>query len=124
MAAWVSPPIVMGILYTLSRYTQLRYVLRMAIRSFTRTGIEQFFLHGKVPAKAGWASLKNVATRKLDMLDYAAVLSDLRVPPGNRLEELKGNFAGFHSIRINDQWRCIFRWEEDGPAEVDIVDYH
>lgn len=58
------------------------------------------------------------------MLDYAAVLSDLRVPPGNRLEALKGNFAGFHSIRINDQWRCIFRWEEDGPAEVDIVDYH
>jgi len=58
------------------------------------------------------------------MLDYAAVLSGLRVPPGNRLEALKGSLAGFHSILINDQWRCIFRWEEDGPAEVDIVDYH
>ena len=96
----------------------------MAIRTFTRPAIEQFFLHGKVPAKAGWASVKKVAARKLDMLDYAAALTDLKVPPGNRLEALKGNLAGFHSIRINDQWRVIFRWTADGPTDVDIVDYH
>ncbi len=58
------------------------------------------------------------------MIDYAELLSDLRVPPGNRLEVLKGDLAGFHSIRINDQWRVLFRWEKDGPSDVDIVDYH
>jgi proteic killer suppression protein len=102
----------------------MRYLSNMSIRSFARPAIEQFFLHGRVPAKAGWMRAKNVAARKLDMLDFAAVLSDLRVPPGNRLEVLKGDLAGFHCIRINDQWRCIFRWEKDGPAAVDIVDYH
>ena len=50
--------------------------------------------------------------------------SDLAVPPGNRLEALRGNRAGFHSIRINDQWRLVFRWTESGPAEVAIMDYH
>ena len=58
------------------------------------------------------------------MLDYAQQLDDLRSPPGNRLEALKGNLAGFHSIRINDQWRVIFRWTDAGPTEVDVVDYH
>ena len=58
------------------------------------------------------------------MIDYAELLSDLRVPPGNRLEALKGDLAGLHSIRINDRWRVIFRWEKDGPIDVDIVDYH
>ncbi len=58
------------------------------------------------------------------MLDYAQALSDLAAPPGNRLEALKGNLAGFHSIRINDQWRIIFRWSGSGPADVDIRDYH
>jgi len=58
------------------------------------------------------------------MLDYAHQLDDLRSPPGNRLEALKGDLAGFHSIRINDQWRVIFRWTDVGPTEVDVVDYH
>ena len=58
------------------------------------------------------------------MLDYAHQLDDLRAPPGNRLEALKGSLAGFHSIRINDQWRVIFRWTDAGPTEVDVVDYH
>ena len=58
------------------------------------------------------------------MLDYAQALSDLAAPPGNRLEALKGNLAGFHSIRINDQWQIIFRWSGSGPADVDIRDYH
>ena len=57
-----------------------------------------------------YAAITRVALRKLIQLNQAAVLSDLRVPPGNRLEALKGDLAGFHSIRINDQWRVIFRW--------------
>ena len=58
------------------------------------------------------------------MLDYAAALTDLASPPGNRLEALKGSLRGFHSIRINDQWRVVFRWTDSGPGQVDIGDYH
>ena len=58
------------------------------------------------------------------MLDSAKDLNDLRVPPGNRLEKLAGNRRGQHSIRINDQWRICFRWRDDGPWDVEIVDYH
>ena len=64
------------------------------------------------------------AMRMLDRLQYATVLSDLAVPPGNRLESLQGNLAGFHSVRINGQWRVIFRWTDAGPADVRITDYH
>jgi proteic killer suppression protein len=65
-----------------------------------------------------------VALRKLVQLDAAASLADLRVPPGNRLEPLRGNRAGQHSIRINDQWRICFLWRENGAHDVKIVDYH
>lgn len=58
------------------------------------------------------------------MLDYAAALTDLLSPPGNRLEALRGNLKGLHSIRVNDQWRIVFRWSADGPDQVDVVDYH
>jgi len=68
--------------------------------------------------------IAQVALRKLDMLDYAAVLGDLRVPPGNRLEALKGNRRGQYSIRINDQRRICFVRGEEGPDQVEIVDYH
>lgn len=61
---------------------------------------------------------------KLLLLDAAADLGDLRVPPGNRLEELKGDRSGQHSIRINDQWRICFVWTPSGPRDVEIVDYH
>lgn len=64
------------------------------------------------------------AHRKLLILHAAEALADLAVPPGNRLEPLKGKRAGQHSIRINDQWRVCFRWTENGPADVEIVDYH
>lgn len=64
------------------------------------------------------------ALRKLDMLAAAAVLEDLRVPPGNRREALKGHLAGEHSIRVNDQWRLVFRWTPQGPANVRLTDYH
>jgi proteic killer suppression protein len=65
-----------------------------------------------------------IALRKLRMLNQARVLTDMRVPPGNRLETLKGSRAGQHSIRINDQWRICFVWQEGGPINVEIVDYH
>ena len=62
--------------------------------------------------------------RKLVMMNAAAKLEDLRVPPGNRLEAIKGDRKGQHSIRVNQQWRVCFRWTESGPANVTIVDYH
>ena len=68
--------------------------------------------------------ISKVALRKLDMLNSATQLSDLRSPPGNRLEAMKGDYAGCHSIRINDQWRIVFRWEGADAHEVQIVDYH
>ena len=68
--------------------------------------------------------LQRVALRKLVMLDAAVVLDDLKAPPGNRLELLKGDRAGQHSIRINDQWRVCFAWTSAGPKDVEIVDYH
>jgi proteic killer suppression protein len=68
--------------------------------------------------------VQRVAYRKLVMLDAAESLQDLRVPPGNRLEKLRGGRVGQHSIRINDQWRVCFRWREGEAHEVEIVDYH
>lgn len=68
--------------------------------------------------------IQQVARRKLRMLNNAMALEDLRVPPGNRLEVLKGKRKGLHSIRINDQWRICFAWREPNAAEVEIVDYH
>lgn len=69
-------------------------------------------------------AIERAARRKLVMLDAAHVLDDLRRPPGNRLEALRGDRAGQHSIRINDQWRLCFVWTSAGPGEVEIVDYH
>jgi proteic killer suppression protein len=71
-----------------------------------------------------FASIATVATRKLAMLDAAATLEFLRSPPGNRLEALKGDRKGQYSIRVNDQFRLCFRWTDEGPADVEIVDYH
>jgi len=68
--------------------------------------------------------IQDVARRKLRMLNNAALLDDLRVPPGNRLESLRGNRAGQHSIRINDQWRICFAWQTGQAGDVEIVDYH
>jgi proteic killer suppression protein len=62
--------------------------------------------------------------RKLGIVDAAEQLDDLRIPPGNRLEKLKGSRAGQHSIRINDQWRVCFRWKDGNAYDVQIVDYH
>jgi toxin HigB-1 len=71
-----------------------------------------------------WAQLLAIVQRKLQLLDSAATLEALRVPPGNRLEALRGDRAGQHSIRINDQFRVCFVWRSDGVHDVQIVDYH
>jgi len=71
-----------------------------------------------------FARIETVARRKLRQLQIAGHLDDLRVPPGNRLEPLKGKRAGQHSIRVNDQFRVCFRWTPAGPEDVEIVDYH
>mgnify|MGYP000954875167 CR=1 FL=1 len=70
------------------------------------------------------ADMQNVARRKLRMINNSQDVVDLRIPPANRLEKLSGNLSGFYSIRINNQWRIIFRWENDNAFEVQIVDYH
>jgi len=67
---------------------------------------------------------QRIALRKLLILDAAEVLGDLRVPPGNRLEKLKGNRAGSYSIRVNQQWRICFNWSDSGAENVELVDYH
>ena len=96
----------------------------MAIVSFGDAATEDFF-HGVDNAKSRKLArgFERITRRKLDMVNAAAVLDDLKVPPGNRLEALKGNRAGFHSIRINQQWRVVFRWDR-GAHEVTIEDYH
>ncbi len=68
--------------------------------------------------------IQEVARRKLRMLNNSVNVADLRIPPANKLERLKGNWSAFHSIRINDQWRVIFKWANGNASEVEIIDYH
>lgn len=91
------------------------------IASFHCKQTEQLF-NGETLQR--FREIAKAALRKLDMLDAATTLNDLRVPPGNRLEALKGGRAGQHSIRINDQWRLCFVWRAGEPHDVEIVDYH
>lgn len=92
------------------------------IRSFKDT-MTEMVAAGKAP-KGFPADIVRSSVRKLTMIDVAHDLEDLRSPPGNRLEALKGNRAGQHSIRINDQWRICFVWKDGGAEDVEIVDYH
>ena len=96
------------------------------IQSFSDQGSRDVFdgTRSKAAAKSCPSDLWGGARRRLDQLNQAHVLEDLRVPPGNRLEQLKGDRKGQHSIRINDQFRICFRSTEAGPAAVEIVDYH
>jgi proteic killer suppression protein len=96
----------------------------LAIQSFSDADTQSFFVTGRVARRVGWQGVAKVARRKLDMIHYAARLDDLRSPPGNRLEALRGTRAGYHSVRINERWRIIFRWLDAGPTEVAITDYH
>lgn len=93
----------------------------MAIISFRCAETEALY-EGR-PARR-LKNIQPVAERKLQMMDDAVELRDLRSPPGNRLEQLTGNRQGQHSIRINDQWRVCFIWTDAGPEAVEIVDYH
>ena len=91
------------------------------IRSFSDRETRQFFEGQRV---AAFHSFAGQATRRLTLLDSAETLQDLAALPGNRLEALRGDRAGQYSIRINVQWRICFRWTDDGPCDVEIVDYH
>ncbi len=91
------------------------------IKGFKDKKTERFFAGEAVKEFSGF---KKVAERKFTMLDSASEVRDLLSPPGNQLEKLKGDKAGRYSIRINDQWRICFLWGQDGPYEVEIVDYH
>ena len=96
------------------------------IRSFGDQATEDLFngRNSKVARQRLPRSLWKVAARKLDALDQAEIMDDLRVPPGNRLEALRGDRRSQHSIRINDQYRICFRWTDSGPVDVEIVNYH
>jgi len=100
----------------------MRYVLPV-IRSFKGKFAEPI-LQGRMVPTGFPAILAKVARRKLIMIDSAAFLEAPNAPPGNRLEALKGDLAGKHSIRINDQWRVVFRWTDAGPEDVEIIGYH
>jgi proteic killer suppression protein len=91
------------------------------ILSFADTDTEKLFYTEK---SRRFNAISRVALRKLIQMNRARVLQDLAIPPGNRLEALKGNLASYHSIRINQQWRITFIWTPQGPTEVSIVDYH
>lgn len=94
------------------------------IRSWACKATKAYFETGRVPEGTGWTSVAPVASRKLLALHTAHRLDDLRSPPGNRLEALKGDRAGQWSIRINDQWRVCFGWTDQGQQGVEITDYH
>jgi len=100
----------------------MRYVLHV-IRSF-KGKFAELILQGRMVPKGFPANLAKIARRKLIMVDSVDLLEALNSPPGNRLEALKGDLTGKHSIRINDQWRVVFRWTDAGPEDVEIVDYH
>ncbi|THG32834.1 hypothetical protein E6C64_00165 [Naasia lichenicola] len=92
------------------------------IRSFADRDTERIWLRQRIAALS--PELQRGANRKLLLLDAAENLQDLRIPPGNRLEQLKGDRSGQHSIRVNDQWRICFIWTEAGAENVELVDYH
>lgn len=96
----------------------------MPIQSFADRHTELFFETGRLGRRVPWCAVSKVVLRKLDMLHYAAVLNDLRSPPGNHLEMLKGRLKGYYSIRVNRQWRVVFGWSDKGPVEVGVMDYH
>lgn len=96
----------------------------MPIKSFADVATADLY-HGRNSARVRRfpQNVISTALRKLDVLNSAHRLDDLRSPPGNRLESMKGDFAGFYSIRVNDQWRIIFRWD-NGAMDVEMIDYH
>jgi toxin HigB-1 len=92
------------------------------IESFGDSATESIYRGLRVRGLPG--DIQERARRKLRMLNQARIVDDLQIPPGNRLEQLKGNLAGYWSIRINQQWRIIFRWQDGAKKDVAIIDYH
>jgi toxin HigB-1 len=105
----------------IARHNVTRYYDRV-IRGFRDSETERLFKRG--PVRRFGSDVQRVALRRLRQLDAAVVLDDLRAPPGNRLEKLRGQREGQFSIRVNDQWRVCFRWSGGDAYEVEIVDYH
>ena len=93
----------------------------MAIKDFKCKDTQALFVGRRVRK---WVNIERPAMRKLAQLDWSSLLEDLRIPPGNNLEALRGNREGQHSIRINEQWRVCFVWTAEGAKDVEIVDYH
>lgn len=106
---------------TLDVINGLRYACSV-IRSFRDSETQKIFERSR--SRRFSAGVQKLALRKLLILDAAESLDDLRVPPGNRLEKLKGNREGQHSVRVNDQWRVCFVWKDGDAHEVEVVDYH
>jgi toxin HigB-1 len=94
------------------------------IASFADSATEALFHGDRSRSRRIPPTIRAAAVRKLDMLNAAHTLEDMKVPPGNRLEALKGDLVGMHSVRVNRQWRVIFRWEGNNAHDVAIVDYH
>jgi proteic killer suppression protein len=92
------------------------------IKSFSNKETEKIW--NGIQSKKLPSEIQNVARRKLRMINNAQNITDLRIPPANHLEKLSGNLSGLYSIRINNQWRIIFNWENDNAYEVQIIDYH
>lgn len=114
----------LSLLFNYERLTivTLRVIIPVMIKTFADKETEKLFrrtFSKKLPQ-----NIQLAARMKLEILDAAEVLQDLRVPPGNRLERLSGERAGQHSIRINDQWRICFVWQQENAYDVEIVDYH
>ena len=96
------------------------------IQSFDDPGTKDIFQtkNSKAARKTLSVGLHAAAKRKLDQIDFADAVKNLKIPPGNKLEALSGDLSGFYSIRINIQWRIVFRWTDSGPSNVRICDYH
>jgi toxin HigB-1 len=103
------------------RYACIALLLPCVIRSFKSRETEKLF---RLERSVRFSGIGRPALRKLVQLDLAVTLDDMRAPPGNRLEAMKGDRKGQWSIRINDQFRICFRWTDEGPEDVEIVDYH
>lgn len=116
----INPEKLIDQIVTLDVNHALRYYLSMII-SFTCGDTEAL---SKGVSVRGFVNIAAIARRKLRQIEISSRLEDLRIPPGNRLEPLKGDRAGQYSIRINDQWRVCFRWTNAGAEDVEIVDYH
>lgn len=97
-------------------------MLVVVLRSFAEKDTERVWQRER--SKRLDQNTQRAALRKLLILDAAETLNDLRTPPGNRLEKLRGDRAGQYSVRVNQQWRICFRWTQAGPAGIEIVDYH